>query len=586
MSRMILMAAAAITCTMTAATGAGAQTDAPPAAPAVSNQQNLRPWMEAQFLRVGQSCFNRFRARDNRTVIPADVLLWGSIQSRLDTPYTVHNGASLNSLFARVYRVNNGRREPVGQEIGITWASSVPPVVYEQTASAQRRHNCTTMLSANARTELRLDVAEIRAALEASMTNNSSLTAFVYSGRMISPIAASTNLVTTVTRTPNGIAPFGVLASIWNWYNVNRDMIDAGTAGNLRIINELQGVAFYQVTGLNQTGYLNASASAAGSFLVFSASAGAQGQVQQSITGTVNDFAVALSAIPEQAYTRLPGPAEIAANATERVDFRPAATDVRVEGPGNFRYAVDLYDLPQAYCNQSVWSLSPPEGTVAARGQLRLTEVRTADAAGVEVCRFTVNVTPPATPSTVVEIPLAVKWSIVAPTQNATAIDLVLAPRETISVPDYRASITIGNAAGPNAIVIPAAGDAAIAVPLTYWLLETQGRRAAGLVPTSARLRLTCGTGEPRVVPLRGDAASWVRGGDGSAKILVSAELSRQSLQSVQAGTPAQCTLAGDIDLTVEGSSSIVHASLIPVSFEVSRTAPIVQPTFFERSVQ
>ncbi len=566
LARLSLVIATALSCGAQAAEHRRPASGAVAADPA-SVSVKLKDWMNARFLEVGRSCFEGFKAKPNKTVIPRNVLDWGVMASNGDKVVTSYDGQSVDTLFTTVYLNNGGTTAPLAGEIGATWPVTLAPILAERYDPARRQHNCVTMLSANAKVDADIGVAGIQAALEGSTKNDSSLTLFAYGGRILSPVVSVLS-PSSVTARPKGVSPFAIHLAVWQWYRAHPNQVPNGASGNLGLRGEVEGIATMRLRGLTQESILKGNGDLKTALFFVNAEAGAEGSISTKTTADDARFAVA---IWRDSFVPLMSAAGIAANAPAFRQFVPATDNpTEVSSANAFDYAIDLLDVPSAYCDGNFWKQKSVTPT-GRQATVALLDVAPVVVAEQQRCRFKLAVTPASTPSDQVEIPFTLETRVPAVSGGSdTVMELPL--RSPVTLPDRRANMTFRPAQGQSSIVLPAvsAPDGRSQFTLTYPLKQEGAQRASGVVNGSPDVTMTCGAAQAQSV-LLGSGSVVLSTANDVYDLALKIDVPNAIFGDLRQGSSAQCTIDGKLTLRLAGSSATVALTLPSFTITVKR---------------
>lgn len=512
-------------------------------------QQNYEQWLGEQFQRVARSCLpdNNFGNQSAEKYIPTDVRTWDSVARNMDSNASIYSLDSLSAYFGTVWVRGTDRSiSSVGlQPLGVTYAETEATALYPRRANGTRQHNCSTMFTASG--SLNLNAGAFRAAVSSSMTGTQSETIFLYSGTIVSPVAAALGLATTeVDRRPN-VDRFSVYLAVWDWYRLHADRAVLGNEGRLEITRSIEGAATYRVRGLTQDVLMTGNARAGGGVPFMSASAGANLGGSWSARDNMAGFGVAV--LRRNAGT-LPGPRNISENAPLLATVTPAQTNpTSIDSASPINWAADLSGVPTAFCDRRFWKPKPP-----ADGTTGFT-IDNFDAAPVadqaRVCRFSVRATPRPTPnsgaSNVASLAFAVMSEV--PDAAAGAAPPLVIPVASTEIADLRASISLANPTGDIEFARPSAGRGGLAVPLTYAMREQSGSTATDIVPGSAALQLVCNQNPPQDLIVAAEDVLFART-SGQGRLVVTARIPTGSMPDPADGA-VNCQLSGTMMMAV-----------------------------------
>ncbi len=521
----------------------------------------LGEWVENQFLANGRTCYKDFRARDNKTsVVPPNVRNWPVVQNQWDKNIQLYSDSSLDAIFARVFeRASGNQLQQVGLPIGPTWSVNRAPIVYLANSSLRRVHNCTTILSGDAKTRVRIGFAGMQASVNASTSSTDSETTFAYGGSMISPITAAIGLNTVVDR-PANISEFSVLLSLWQWLRANPSYISKAEENKLEIRNQVNGLAIYRIAGLTQSSMLRGGASFSVPFISFSGRV--NGSVAENTDSRRTSYSVATWGQEQMAYFPTPSTlttllARLAPGHFEASAENP--TSINSDAPFTFR--MNLQDVPSAYCTSTFWEQVPEPITVtngsqsgkATYSNLQVSPLLTEAGAFTRTCQFSVNVQPPEIASGILDLQFSISSKLpravtseattpvepisTTPNQNRTLT--LTTPIQKIS--DLRAATTVEPAKAPTIVQLIDATSTPILVE--YGIRETEPTlQSSGIIPGSVQMTILCGTNDIRGLT---NDFSWSRSQQG-------AKLSGQILIPQDAlgnSTSSMCRIDGKADL-------------------------------------
>lgn len=542
------------------ATEASAQTPRP-----------LRQWLGEQFQSVARSCLPLSATNQApERYIPADVRVWDTFSGRLDTSVPIYSLDSLGSYFSTIYLRGDGDAlSRAGQPLGVTYAENEATALYSRRASSTLQHNCSTMLTASGNIDIPLSASVFRAAMSTSATESRSQSIFLYSGRIVSPVAAALDLTSTeVDRRPN-VDRFSVYLAGWHWYRIHPNMAVAGNTDRLEITHMIDAAAAYRVSGLTQATLMSGNARVGASVPFLSAAAEASGNAGWNAQSNNKGFGVAILNRPAGGAT-FPGPLRLSAEAPLLASVTPVATNAAfIDGPQPIQWSADMSGVPTAYCDRLFWQLTATPNH-ASDFILSNFDVRPAPE-GVRVCRFTVRAAPaPNAVSNVARLAFSVSSSIPGVTAD-------VAPPMTISVAstdiaDYRASISLANPSGDLAYTLNAAPNRGpLTVPLTYLVRESDGRRATEVISGSPEIEITCGQADPQSVLLGPQDIVFGRS-NGEGRITLTARISSGSIFGPDEAVTT-CGLRGKLVVAVEGAAPRT-LNLPTHAFTVTEVAP------------
>lgn len=530
-------------------------------APVVAQAQQLRPlgaWVQQQFHAVGSSCVPGFP--NNERIVPSDIRSWALLSSRWATNVRVYDSQSLDSIFSVVYlNVPGQNRRQAAYRIGVAGQQTIP-ILYQIQDNAVRKHNCATMLSASATANLNISIGNIRSALTANSTQTTSQTAYAYAGRMISPLAVGLGLNPTAPDSRGPVPPFRAAVAVWDWYRASPELIPPGERGELQILTEIDGAAFYRTTGLTQDVLLSGSAniSAAIPFLAARGSAAATGSGQ--IENAYQEFSVAQWG--EGTSHTLPSPAEIARRAAALARFVPSERNITgIEDSDPFTYTLTLTDLPSAYCRQDYWTI--PARTTDTTSYLATQTGVSVNLRGTSgepgQCDFTFQFVPATTATATVGIAPAIRSLIGNPETNSVR-ELVLTA-DPIRLTDYRASLAAAQASGPSQLIVASdqPPNTRNAISLTFEISEKNNRRASGVVTGSTRMTLRCDRGVERQIVFPSGSVRFGRT-EGLPSLALDVGIPAEAIPT--SGTIARCVLDGRSTLTTEGNAPPLEVDL------------------------
>lgn len=514
--------------------------------------------MDGYFQRIQTACQIKLKPKKKgASLVPDDVRDWPMLQQHWSEVVIVQPQASLNNLFATVYRREGAAFTALPNPLGVTWGTSSAPILYLEADQARRQHNCVTLLATRADAKLGLSIADIQGALSSAYDSSGTLTTFLYSGTMISPLTAALRLNTTVTARPPGVEPFNVLLSIWNWYRTQPDMVVLGDARKLEIYDTIEGVAVQTVSGMTQKSLIEGSARLSAVIPFFSTGASANSSFAGDTSYKMQEFGV----VRWKGQPRLlPSAAEVARTAALEATFRPAPGNVSgIDSGQPFSFAFDLANVPSGYCSPLVWSQQPMEARQDSVASSSLTGV-SPSLDDASVCRFTVDVTPPSKASTGVTIPLTIRSQLEGAGPNAPVLQLAAKP---ITIADYRSAFALTPPVSDRQLTFPSGEAAPRTLSVTLPIRELYPARAATSVqPGSLTVTTSCGRG---VLPNPVVAAQLARG-DGGASLTLSMTFSPGEIRGSQI-----CQVGGTVAIR-SGQANPVPVA-IP-TFDIVLTAP------------
>ena len=447
----------------------------------------LRHWLNHQFTEVGSSCVAQYALRaPGDAATPRNIQRWGPVARRWDKEVTVYDSSSLGDLFSRVYRQDqiaaDTDRTPENryQPIGITYPQSAGTILYLNRSSLRRTHNCSTILAAGARANMRLTLVDLNAALEASTSRTETETAFAYAGTMVSPVTASLGRNTTAVDAPANVSTFSVLLALWNWYRNHPDAVEAGREAKLLLLNQIDGMAMSRVSGLTQRAMLTGSASIEGSVPFLSARASASGTTQADTTAALEDYSIA---VWNTSFVPMPRPSEIAAQAARIASFSPADGVPQVVDGSAFAYSVDLANLSSNYCQATQWTLKSAAQTTSAATLTRFT-MQPVPGSPLR-CRISMSAIAPAKTTGNVEI----AFSLESTALNVETPLILQTP--SFNIRDQRAAISLSRASGPALINFP---DNSKTDPVPVTLRVPIVGEVEGIISSSSVVSVGCGS--------------------------------------------------------------------------------------------
>lgn len=532
--------------------------------------QPIRPWLENHFQAVGQSCNPDFRKRNSGTVIPRDVR--ELLGARLGESAFVYDRDSLNRYFARVYRRQNGGIVGVGNPLGMPYSHASGVIVDGDVDTLTRQNNCTTLLSANADTSFNLNLAGVRAALSAAATSRTSQTALLYSGEMISPVAAAVGAYGTLTDAPPGIDRFSAWLSIWWWYLTQPTLVEPGEAGELEIASHIDGLAVYRYVGLSQMAMLEGSTNVAGSVPFLSVRAAGTGQGQWGVDTRAADFSVA---VVQRFPTNLPKPSMVISDAPALARFTAAPTNKQaIEDGSPLDLTYVLGGVPSNYCVQSRWNLKPEE---APSGHAAISNLRLQPGDN-NSCVFTVTAIPPATAQA--EGRVRVGFTVQVPITGAANTPTLVLPTPQWTLADNRAAISLlPTSAGAGSYQLPETLSLGVASPVLQlsWPVRErlENRKTSGVESGQSALTWTCGESAPRSATIPVGGLGWSRTGPDAAVALnlpIPIDLAPASTVD-----PVECRLDGALRMTVQGAPAVT-VELPTYTFFVTRPPVATAP--------
>jgi hypothetical protein len=534
---------------------------------AQSAQRPVRPWLEEQFTLVGQSCNPTFAARGG-TVVPADVRrLIGP--EFLAANAQVYPRASLNSFFGRVY-LRAGTSLTDLPPLAMPFSQADALIVDGDLDNLVRRNNCATLLSADADTKFNLNLAAVRTALSAAATSTTSETAFVYSGRLVSPIAVAVDRYPSLTATPQGVDRFSAWLAVWWWYIGNPDRIAAGALNQLEITSYVDGIAVYRYEGLQQSVLLNGSVSAAAAVPFISIRGSGQGRLSSETNSQGSDFGIA---VIDQRTNYLPSAQTVANEAPAFARFTSAESNPRtIENGSPIRLSYALAGVPQPFCQPNRWYLASQQP--GGDGHLTPSDVEVEWTSGR--CTFTLEAKPASAPQTsgdaVVEFSLNVPLSG-APVGSPNLV--ITSPKWRLA--DNRAAITVSPANNAGVLlVLPNLEESGVPLPIlqvSYPIQERQADRlTTGVSVVNSALTVTCGTAGARSLTIPPAGMIWSRTAS-SASLTLAIPL---PIDLVPADDSiSECRLDGQAALSVQNVTQPGPASLPTYAFRVRRTVPV-----------
>jgi hypothetical protein len=530
--------------------------------PEPNDRALLSAWMDAYFQRIQTACQIKLKPKKKgASLVPDDVRGWQALQQHWDETVTVQPQASLNNLFATVYRRNSDTFTALPNPLGVTWGTSSGPILYLERDQARRQHNCVTLLATRADAKLGLSIVDVQGALSSAYDRSGTLTTFLYSGTMVSPLTASLRLNTAVTARPPNVEPFSVLLSIWNWYRTQPDMVPLGDARRLEIYDTIDGVAAQTVSGMTQKSLIEGSARASLIIPFFSAGTAANGSVTGDTSYQVQEFAVARW----NGQTRLlPSAAEVVRSAAVEALFRPAAGNVPgIDTAQPFPFTFELSNVPSAYCSALFWSQQPAsfnQSADMATGTLTSVSPSPDDAS---MCRFTMDVTPPAKAATGVTIPLTVRSQLGGAAADAPVLLLAAKP---VTIADYRSAFALVPPVGERQLAFQPGDPAPRTLSVTLPIRELyQARPAISVQPGSLSVTTSCGRGRS----LNPIGAVQLARGDGGASLSLSMTFSPSVLQASQT-----CQVGGSVTIRSGGANSAVTVGIPTFDIVLSALEP------------
>lgn len=548
------------------ATDASAQTPRP-----------LKQWLGEQFQAVARSCLRTSTPNQPADrFIPPDVRAWSTLANRLDSNVPIYALDSLGTYFSTVYlrdATGPGLSREGLQPLGITYAETEATALYARRANGVRQDNCSTLLTASGNLSLPLTASVFRAAMETSVKESTSESLFLYSGTIVSPVAAALGLASTEVDRRTSVDRFSVYLAAWNWYRIQPHMADEGNAGRLEITRVIEGAAVYNVAGLTQRNLLSGNARIGGVIPFLSASAEVGGEGSDIVGGTDTRFGVAiLSRAPYGATFH--GPARLAREAPLLAMVAPLATNpTSIAGPQPIQWSADLSGVPTAYCDRVFWQLATTANQ-SSDFTLSNFDVREAPE-GARVCRFTVRATPsPTASSNVARLAFSVRSSI---DDSNPAVPPLTIPIASTDIADYRASISLANPSGDLEYSLNAGPNRGpLTVALTYLVKEKDGQRATEVISGSPSVEITCGQNGAQGVPLGSEGVVFSRSAAGEGRIALTARIAAGSIFAPDE-TVATCGLRGQLVVAVQGGASRTlnlptHAFTVT---EVTPTPPV-----------
>lgn len=542
-----------------------------PTAAAAQESRPLNRWLGEQFLTVARTCLPASSTNlAPERYIPADVRSWDTFANRLEQNVPIYSLDSLGSYFSNIYlRGDNGSLSRNGmQPLGVTYAENEATALYSRTASGIRQHNCSTMLSASGDINIPLSANVFRAAINTSVTESRSQSIYLYSGRIVSPVAAALGLASTeVDRRPN-VDRFSVYLAAWNWYRLHPSMVEPGNQARLEITRVIDGAAAYRMTGLTQAVLMSGNARIGAAIPFVSASAEASGSGNASIRQNTAGFGVAV--LNRHPGATFPGAVRLSADAPLLANVTPVATNpTSIDGAQPIQWSADLSGVPTAYCDRIFWQLAAAPNRANTFDYSNFTVQPAPE--GARVCRFTVRATPTANAtSNVARLAFSVSTSI--PGVGADVAPPLTIPLASTDIADYRASISLANPQGDLAYTLNAEPNGPpLSVPLTYIVREKDGRRATEVISGSAILEVACGQAQPQSVPLGPQDITFGRS-NGEGRITLTARIPRGSIFGPDEAV-ASCGLGGLLVVGVEGAAP--RTLTLPThAFTVSAPAP------------
>lgn len=544
-----------------------AQAQTAPVAPTFETWK-LSGWMENQFRSLGTTCAGgRFKVKNGRSAIPGDVFTqWGAVPPAVwGSQVKIYPTFSLNALFSKVYQsAPNGPMTETGS-IPFPWGSDGPPLMSRDLAQASRAHNCATLMSGRLDSSLKIDFIGINAALEASRSDERSETAFLYAGKMNSPLAAAMGLGDAIfDKLP--LSRFTVLLSIWDWYKNRPELVSASNANTLWVEDAVSGLAVYRASGLTQNSMLSGNGGFGLSlpFLKVGGDAEVNGTI--GVKSRFQNFSVAVwDSTPR---INLKPPSWIAGELEKRAEFdKGSGNPVRTDGEA-FNYTIDIRHIPPAFC-QAYWTHRAPavSNNQPAYNLVSTESVTTEDRT---VCRFVFRVTPPAE-STNGEIAItpALVSRIVLP-GGAAPIDLVLTPPPTFTVADGRSEFRPLVNGSLTPLTLPV-GAQSIPGQANY-MIVARDRAVVGVYTTVEAMTITCGS---KTAVVNG---SFTFKADSSPEaVQIAYTLPVTLFQGVAAGATVGCTAAmAQGPLRIITGQSTISVRLPAYPFEVTVAKPAV----------
>lgn len=511
-------------------------------------QQNYEQWLGEQFQRVARSCLpttnlNHPPAR----FIPADVRGWDSVSGELGANATIYSLDSLSAYFGTVWvraadrSISSARLQP----LGVTYSESEATALYPRRANGTRQHNCSTMFTASG--GVSLNAGAFRAAVNSSISGTQSETIFLYSGSVVSPVAAALGLATTeVERRPN-VDRFSVYLAVWDWYRLHAARAVDGNEGRLEITRSIDGAATYRVRGLTQDLMMTGNARAGGGVPFVTANASTNLGGAWTVRDNMAGFGVA---VLRRHPGTLPGPRNISENAPLLATVTPAQTNpTSIDSAAPINWAADLSGVPSGFCDRRFWKLKSP-----ADGATGFT-LDNFDAAPVaeqaRVCRFSVRATPRPAPSAGASNVAGLSFAVMSEIPGAAdrAAPPLVIPVAATEIADLRASISLANPTADIEVVRPLAGRENLLVPLTYVMREQSGSTATDISPGSAALQLTCNQNPPQDLVVAAEDVLFARA-SGQGRLVVTARIPAGSIPDPTDG-PVSCQLSGSVTMTV-----------------------------------
>lgn len=508
---------------------------AAPATPVAPTGPTLGSWLEGEFLAVGRSCFGNLKAPGNgKTAIPSDVRGLPTIASNLASTPQINSETSVRGLFAIVYK--DGKPSNY-QPIGTAFGEDSADILYENRSNLTIAHNCVTMFSASASTNLSINEAQLKAALSASYTDNNTQTGYVYAGHLISPITGTLALNSSVVDAPH-INRLAVWLALWQFYRTNPAAV--ADAPHLQLLNEVDGVAMLRYRGLTQNTLLNGSGSVGFSVPFFSASAKTEASANLRQTVNVANFSIAYWS---PTYVNMPTPGDLITAIPRVMRFAPASTNPRNIVTADAQpFSWDVEGVPSAYCDPTIWVLAAPANARPA-GSAGISNLRIEKTPQVEQsCRFTVDVTPPAVTSTTGSLTISFNIaSTLAAPPSGPAPELKL--NVTGSVQDFRAAVAFRQGTGAQEVTL--SGDKTQLV-VTYPVKDSPQFKATGVVANTTEMRLAC---EGLPVRTLAPSSAVAKYDSGSSQVNVTVLL--PSDLRIAEGAMAKCVLVGETVMSV-----------------------------------
>lgn len=516
-------------------------------APATSATSTLRDWLESRFTDMGRNCLgDKFKLRKKGSAVPSEVLRWGAIQSYLGQASTIYPTSSMSSVLAQPVILDDGVAKAFGGPLTVTWPVLLAPTLEAGYSEGRRVQNCSMLVTGNA--DLKVDVPIVRAALDASHSNNTATTNYLYAGRVISPFAWAIAGGGSPTSTPP-ISRFSILLGIWDWYRRNPA---AATRTDIALRSQVDGLAIYSVQGVTQQTLLSGDADVRFGMPFLSGGASSRGTAGFNVTGDVKEYASVV--MRDHDYAWLPGATQIAKLARELRRVQPSADNPTATDGTPFRYAIDVQDVPRSMCDTAQWAPTIAVQEFGAR------------ALDSGACRFEGLITPG--PSTEATFPVAFGVESMIPATSPVQLTLSAAPA---SLTDERALLSLNIVQIPM-VTLGAPGAAEpVSIPMNFAIVERGSASALALSKNESALRLLCVDAPPAALVI--ERFSLQRDSSDQASLLLVAQAPASAFAGTTASSSVHCQVDGTVSVRrrLNGVIGSQQIRLPSVAFDASR---------------